>query len=952
MSLVVRMKEGDKTPTLYTWYDKKYNFDDLQREADYGLEEYINTLKRGDKDEEKFRQAYYDIMSGIKDGSITFKDGRYIDSKGRYTNGTYYDQDGKQQSSKRKSKDYYGLMANYIYRLQSRGKEYTPPEDLSKIKWDGGAGTRTALMRSIFNSDKGNLQDFLDLDPYDENAKKRLTINRAKELAKGFQNTITNFDSFFTEFEDADKAAYIENAKKAIQALNDGTIDSGDYLALSRAINGIDYRSLFSDQSQNDEEDLNEDEAPRTQVKFIDWVKQKYPRFTGQLRQPKSLVSHRTYGPEAIGTLERALSTTKDLDLYRILQMYLVDPKYVFNNEPLIAEAFNRRNFDFTNEFGIQKVLQVLKNKGLLHSFDDGTGKYYIPRMNTNRQTSWIWDEPNNTLSEMSYHDIPYWRKKIKQEYNSQYGEESEDDSYFNQLYASHKNGGVILAQTGVKLGENANWYTGVFQPQLAHILEGLDKDKNYYSWLNEMQDKHNELYKAAGSDFLNKAYRSDAVGTYQNLYKSGYQTEWNGNPAGYNSLGIANAQKLGMFDISGKTRTSGDWTGKWDTDNLYSGITDYRRLLGRKGDYTDEQLASTVASFKEKGYDFVEDANGYYKLNPIKTPAQSSKIPDDKEKDPLKGTRIKPVTEVLKPQKPTLSDFISGITPDLIGASRLFGSLRTNNKVTDIVRKSISPVLQNTYELYSPVTGAFSEMQLRNSQAADIRRQAARPFTSDASLQLAGALDANRQATDLERQGFLADDAEIKRTKAEALRRQEDNIARRMSAANANRESINKTNRELAWLEAMRLKQNWLSVDNFLQGIESRARANYEANKQRRDNFRLQTAASDVDSQYQDAVHEASKDIRKWQAEHPNVDITTAGPVYDDYINKVRELQRWMAAKKYGIHAKVFGYSYDNPYLSKTPQSILGRAFKNGGTLNPSTQYLIRKVIRNENNT
>jgi hypothetical protein len=36
----------------------------------------------------------------------------------------------------------------------------------------------------------------------------------------------------------------------------------------------------------------------------------------------------------------------------------------------------------------------------------------------------------------------------------------------------------------------------------------------------------------------------------------------------------------------------------------------------------------------------------------------------------------------------------------------------------------------------------------------------------------LAGALDANRQAADLERQGFLADDAEIKRTKAEALRR------------------------------------------------------------------------------------------------------------------------------------------------------------------------------------
>jgi hypothetical protein len=48
-------------------------------------------------------------------------------------------------------------MANYIYKLQSRGKEYIPPEDSSKIKWDGGAGARTALMRSIFNSDEGNL---------------------------------------------------------------------------------------------------------------------------------------------------------------------------------------------------------------------------------------------------------------------------------------------------------------------------------------------------------------------------------------------------------------------------------------------------------------------------------------------------------------------------------------------------------------------------------------------------------------------------------------------------------------------------------------------------------------------------------------------------------------------------------------------------------------------------
>jgi len=44
------------------------------------------------------------------------------------------------------------------------------------------------------------------------------------------------------------------------------------------------------------------------------------------------------------------------------------------------------------------------------------------------------------------------------------------------------------------------------------------------------------------------------------------------------------------MFDLTGGIRTSGDWSDAgYKTDNLYSAITDYRRLLGREGDYTPE---------------------------------------------------------------------------------------------------------------------------------------------------------------------------------------------------------------------------------------------------------------------------------------------------------------------------------------------------------------------------
>ena len=51
MSLVRKMQEGAKTPTLYTIYGKQYDFDELQRAADQGLAEHLAGLKRGSKDE-------------------------------------------------------------------------------------------------------------------------------------------------------------------------------------------------------------------------------------------------------------------------------------------------------------------------------------------------------------------------------------------------------------------------------------------------------------------------------------------------------------------------------------------------------------------------------------------------------------------------------------------------------------------------------------------------------------------------------------------------------------------------------------------------------------------------------------------------------------------------------------------------------------------------------------
>ena len=950
------MKEGDKSPTLYSWYGKQYDFDQLQKDADEGVHEYIATLKRGSKDIDQFMKAYSDIMTGIRDGSITFKDGKYVDARGRYSNGLYYDDKDVKQTSKRSSKDYYGLMANYIYGKQRSQNEYTAPEDKTKIKWTGSSSIGKAITRNIFNSDAWNNQDFQDLNEYDESGKVKGTDNRHKKLYDAFDYVLSNFDNLFSGYSEQDKVNATKYISEAMNYLKDGKINPGDYLALNKAASGLDYRSMFSDRTV--ESPPPREEAPEVpETDFVSWVSKKYPIFSGTLHTSRSLNDGRTYGPDTLNRITQAVNSLSESDLYRIVRSALADKNYVFNNEQSVVNAFGDADYQFSNPFGVRLALQSLKDRNLLKSFGaQQPDLYYIPNTDNNQRfTSWVWDAKNGTLSEMSYHDIPYWREKILAEWQSSKGTPSGDNTYWASRYGSFKKGGVIKAQTGVKLTDKADYYNGVFSKNLDHILNGLRQNADYYGWLNNMQDLHSGIHTSAGN-FTETVYKDDHVKDYQNAYKAGYNSEFKDNPYGYNSLGIQNAIDQGMFDLSGSKRTSGDYTGQFTSDGLFSNITDFRRLLGRKGDFNDTQLNDITDKFKQAGYDFILDNNDYYKLKPI----EQNNTPDKKPEEPVEETpqdqkqsSINPISQPPSTKSPNqFGNFISQLAPDLIGAGRLFGSLRTNNKVAETIRKSLTPVLKNTYELYSPVTGAFSVMQLRNSQAADARRQAARPVTSDASLQLARALDANRQATDLERNGFLADDTEIKRTKEEALKRQEDNIARRSEVANFNRASINQTNRELAQLEGARLKQNWQSVDNFLAGLEGRVRQRAEADRERRTNFRLQTAQQDIDDQYYEAIQKVQDAALKWQKDPANASKTLSE--MPNYFQFLRELSRWRNASSLGAHANVYGYRYDNNYLNKSARDIGSKYgfYRNGGSLRPSTLSMINRILRNENNT
>lgn len=977
MSLAKKMQQGGTTPNLYSFYGKQYDYNDLAQTADQGLNEYLATLKRGEKDSNDFRTAYANIMSGIKDGSITFDNGQFHDSKGRYTN------------SDKKNKDYYGLIANYIYGKMGKSNVYQAPKDPSKIEWGDGS-VKTALMRQLFNSDDGNVKDFLELDA-EKNGVKSIA-NRSTYLSNALQSVADNWDNTFQGYQDADKSRYVPLLVNAAKALRDGTIDPGDYLALSKAVGGMDFREMMATGTPTVQE------QPTQQL-------QDTPIQQPQMKTKHASLFDKSYDANTISRMTSIMAKIPSKGLINILRNSFYNRYYRFGSDPRISQIFG--SSDISSKAGVTATLNALQAQGVLQNADpNNTNLYYIPGLKTKKGTGWIWDKANNTITEVPLQNIPYARAQLEK-------------------VQAHKNGGILFAQQGAQLP----WYNGL-----------QDYDQNKYSriWgatqyaMNDKGEFLNTPFTSTGAGYGKNKYTTDPK--YRNFNQQGrdaalaiensqnYKNQtnkilsdydvWN-NAQDKSSLNDENNLFLrythgydakqsndnNKFWNNNQLRTSWGPSGKNYYGQASNGVSNVRdRILNLRN---DQQVSIGHNNYRASGTRYFYSVNGVkhwvdptiaksgkyqvstngikstdgdtdwtdYELTGVapNNPNPSTQSTSDQNNGSTINRTQQPESKPNWFQQNGLK-FTQDIAPLVVGTGRLFDSLRTNNKVADVIRRSIKPVLKNTYELYSPVTGAFSEMQLRNRQAADVRRQAAQPYTSDASLNAARSLDVNRQATDLQYQGFLADDKEILRTKQEALKRQEDNTARRTDTANFNRASINQANRELAQIEAGRLKNNWQSRDNFLSGIESdlryrNAQRDYDRRVELAEN-RQRSLALDMDDinrpytiearnrkltydfDRNKLANEFDAKLANWQKINGEDADYTSQPFYIDYIQKQRDLldQYNKDSDDIAVRLSKDTRQYVNSLRTKMNQNTL---FRKGGKLSPTTMNLICKVVK-----
>lgn len=955
MSLVRKMQEGAETPTLYTMYDKQYDFNDLQRTADQGLAEYLAGLKRGSKDETQFREAYNNIMMGIKDGSITYQDGRFIDTKYGYQN----------SPDKDKNKDHYGLMANYIFNKMGKSQEYVKPEDKSKIKWTGLDSARQALMRELYNSDTENIAAFQDLDRDDLNS----TTNRVKELYNKAVNYRNKFDKLFTGYTDTDNPEYRNYLDQAIAALADGSYDAGDYLALSRAFGNLDYSRMFGNERSTTRESENSQSQKSDVQLFQEFMDERHPQHTFTQSAPVfdySTADKIQLIPEAQSAFNQALSGMTDEQLLDTLRRYIRTPQEAAQFQLKIGDQTTA----ISNARAAASILKYLKDNNKLTEYNFGEsdlGSYYIPgSWKEGSPSGLVWNTVTGKVSEMDYLKIPYLRAQIAQEFNNWKvsRQSGQSGSHWLDSYGFYKNGGIIKAYDGTKFD---------------NILDAIT-----YT-----------------SDDLSDDRR------FRNLFQNGVINNMalrGSNPASDN---IATNNKAYDPELGGKETEAQDWWENWtklltsrqdlaeawarrylslnNTTDENSNLVHGQNWFNPDNSFNFDNFKNTVSPTSAKaywndqvngiGHDFyrgrvyqIDGENGYYQnildgyelvgdpkldsgnlayVYTMRKKGLGNQTSQDGTPSPQSdATKINPVTGDINKSKGDGQGFLSileDLAPDLFGVGRLALSLHTNNRVARTIRPSLKPVLRDTYERYSPVTGAFSTMQLKNRQAADVLRQSNQAFTSDASLTAARMLEGQKQANQLQAEGFLADDQEIKRTQQEALARQEDNIARRSEVANVNRASINQTNREIAQLEATRLRSNWQSWDNYLQGVEGRLRTW----QQERETAARTAAHNRAQTEYSDAL---AKLDSMYKEAHPN-SSTTSMLNDSNYTEAVRQLRQTYSDVSNNIPFRIYPYRRSKP---KSYEDILGsvKFSRNGGVLNPNALNLINKVIRNESNT
>lgn len=254
---------------------------------------------------------------------------------------------------------------------------------------------------------------------------------------------------------------------------------------------------------------------------------------------------------------------------------------------------------------------------------------------------------------------------------------------------------------------------------------------------------------------------------------------------------------------------------------DIYAGDRTGNRTLARG--MSPEDVARFNKQLATRGMELYDKGNGAYRLRrleqkPVKLPevvvtADTPKTPATTNPSAIKGAA---------PKKG--KGFNLGVMPeDVIALGRMVGGLAANNRAAKLYKEGLKPTLLDTFENTVPLQGNFQATTNAEQQAGNLESVAARPRTSDASLQFAGELEASGRAGQARFQGGLQDAEMFYKTRMLGQQESDAAKARRVDVANRNRASMNQIDAAKKQIDAARVTSNYQNViAPYLAGVEN----------------------------------------------------------------------------------------------------------------------------------
>lgn len=288
-------------------------------------------------------------------------------------------------------------------------------------------------------------------------------------------------------------------------------------------------------------------------------------------------------------------------------------------------------------------------------------------------------------------------------------------------------------------------------------------------------------------------------------------------------------------------------------------------------------------------------------------------------------NTKGKAVTNVLSGLR-TLPE-------DIIALGRMVGGLRANRRAADKYKEGLKPLLVDTYENVVPITGNYLAKVSADKQASNLTSLAARPRTSDGSLQLAGELEAGNRAAQMRFQGDMADADMFNRTRTLAQQESDAAKARRTDVANRNRASMLQINAAKKQIDSAEITNNYERVISpYLAGIEGRFRQNRAAGKQ----FDLEQARLASTTKYRPQL-QALQD--RYLEAQKNNDQEGMKAAMNDYYRLVDAQNQEMLAQRKKLTQMPWLFEQVNPVQAKIPYN------KSGAKMNSADRIIMQRA-------